>query len=229
MYVENTFRSIADMHRVYSEHVKSMQTDEKPVSRKVFNEIMQEMNIAIHSPRKDQCDLCCAWKTGNLHQLEYDVHIEKKNEAREAKIKAKERVSDDTVVVTMDLQSVLLSPRLRASAAYYKQKLQLHDFTIYRLNDGRADLYVWHEGDGGVTANEFISCIVSYIESLPDVVKHIILISDGCGYQNRNKSLCSALSDLAKRKQITIEQLILEKGHTMMECDSVHSTLDQVA
>jgi len=163
-----------------------------------------------------------------LSQSEYDAHIVKKDEARNAKNTLKASASSEMVVITMDLQSVLLSPCLRASAVYYKQKLQLHNFTIYRLNDAAVDLYVWHEGDGGVGASEFTTCITSYIQELPNTVKHVVLVSDGCGYQNRNKSLSSALSDLAKSKQILIEQLILEKGHTMMEADSVHSTLDQV-
>ena len=58
-----------------------------------------------------------------------------------------------------------------------------------------------------------------------DRYKHFILISDGCNPQNRNKILASALSDLAKKADLTIEQLYPEKGHTMMEADSVHSTL----
>ena len=58
-----------------------------------------------------------------------------------------------------------------------------------------------------------------------DRYKHFILISDGCNLQNRNKILASALSDLAKQADLTIEQLYPEKGHTMMEADSVHSTL----
>ncbi|CAH0719302.1 unnamed protein product, partial [Brenthis ino] len=51
--------------------------------------------------------------------------------------------------------------------------------------------------------------------------------SDGRGYRNRNQNLSSALSDLAQRRQICIEQFYLEKGHTMMEVDSVHSTIEQ--
>lgn len=49
---------------------------------------------------------------------------------------------------------------------------------------------------------------------------------DGCGYQNRNKVLSSALADLSRLKSVDFLQIILEKGHTMMEVDSVHSTLE---
>ena len=225
-YVESTFRSLNHMHEVY---VSYMQSENKQVvSRQIFVEVVKDMKIAIHTPRKDQCDTCCEYKTGNLSQEEYAAHIIKKDEAHTAKKAAKEQASGGTVVVTMDLQSVLLAPRLRASAVYYKQKLQLHNFTIYRLNDGQVDLYVWHEGNGGVGANEFVTCITNYITNLPATTERVILISDGCGYQNRNRVLSSALSNLAAKRNVIIEQLILEKGHTMMEADSVHSTLEQV-
>jgi len=229
LYVESTFRSYSHMHAVYCDYQLLHNPGRPPVSRQVFVDVMQSMKIDIHSPRKDQCDVCCSFKTGNITALEYNKHIVKKDEAREAKSVAKHSADTETVVLTMDLQSVLLSPRLKASAVYYKQKLQIHNFTIYRLNDSDVNLYVWHEGNGGVTANEFVSCIVHYVKALPGAVKKLILISDGCGYQNRNRVLSSAMSDLAKSRNITIEQLVLEKGHTMMEADSVHSTLEQVS
>ncbi|GLV33375.1 hypothetical protein CBL_20118, partial [Carabus blaptoides fortunei] len=190
--------------------------------------ILNEENIAIHKPRKDQCDTCCSWETHNISEEEYSEYIEKKKEAEAAKKLAKDTASDEKLVVTMDLQSVLLAPKLEASAIYYKQKLQIHNFTVYALNDKKVDLYVWHEANGNVTANEFTTCIVDYIKMSIEnkqSYKHV-LISDGCGYQNRNKVLSSALLNVAVELQITIEQLVLERGHTMMESDAVHSSLD---
>ena len=172
--------------------------------------------------------LCFSFQAGNLAKDDYDRHIIKKDEAREAKRVAKEKCNTSTCVIAVDLQSVLLCPRLQASAVYYHTKLQLHNFSIFRLNDADVTLYVWNETNGGVTANEFASCVVDYINGLPAEIKEVIIISDGCSYQNRNRVLSSALSDTAKSKQIRIEQLILEKGHTMMEADSIHATLEQV-
>ncbi|GLV40902.1 hypothetical protein CBL_08476 [Carabus blaptoides fortunei] len=168
-------------------------------------------------------------QTKRLREEEYREHIEKKKEAEAAKKLAKDTASDEKLVVTMDLQSVLLAPKLEASAIYYKQKLQIHNFTVYALNDKKVDLYVWHEANGNVTANEFTTCIVDYIKMSIEnkqSYKHVVLISDGCGYQNRNKVLSSALLNVAVELQITIEQLVLERGHTMMEADAVHSSLD---
>jgi len=142
----------------------------------------------------------------------------------------KKSASEEKVVITMDLQSVLIAPKIEASSAYYKMILQIHNFTIYRLNDTAVNLYVWHEGNGGVTCNEFISCIIDYISKCCEQHKftHFVLISDSCGYQNRNKVLSSALAQLAAEKKVATEQLYLDTGHTMMEADSVQATLDQL-
>ena len=226
VYVECTFRSLLHMYDVYSDFIKSK--GKVPVSRMIFTDVLKKENIAIHSPRKDQCDTCFTYKSGNLPQFKYDNHIIKKDEARNAKIAAKEKCCESVAVITMDLQSVLRCPRLQASAVYYHMKLQLHNFSFYKLNDGSVTLYVWNESSGGVTANEFTSCVTDYIRNMPDVVEHVILISDGCSYQNRNRVLSSALADISKMKNITVEQLILEKGHTMMEVDSVHATLENI-
>ncbi len=65
-----------------------------------------------------------------------------KGEARDAKKFAKDSRSPSTVVTTMDLQSVLLCPRLQAAAFYYHMKLQVRNFIVYRLNDGDVELHM---------------------------------------------------------------------------------------
>ena len=110
------------------------------------------------------------------------------------------KADETTLVVTMDLQSVLLAPNLLASAIYQATNRSCKSTTshFYNLNGSSVTLYVWHEGNGAVGSNEFVSCIVNYIRGHGH--PKVILISDGCGYQNRNKTLSSALSDLAKEK-----------------------------
>ena len=105
------------------------------------------------------------------------------------------------MVINMDLQSILLAPRILASSAYYKMKLQVHNFNLYTLNDGHVKMYVWDESKGGVTSNEFATCITDYIREQSVVVKEFVLISDGCMYQNRNRVLSTALSSLAHEKK----------------------------
>jgi hypothetical protein len=99
------------------------------------------------------------------------------------------------------------------------------DFSMF-INNKDVTLYVWNEGNRSVSANEFTSCIFQYINTLPSEVTEVVLISDGCNYQNRNKILAYVLSTLDTTKSITIEQLFLTKGHTTMDADNIHSTLE---
>ncbi|KAF2902667.1 hypothetical protein ILUMI_03520 [Ignelater luminosus] len=95
----------------------------------------------------------------------------KKAEAREAKKKAIDLASDNLLVATMDVQSIILCLKL---------------LTL------------------------LCTCAITMM------CKKIVLISDGCAYQNKNKVLSSALADLTKVTDIEIQQIILENGHTMM-------------
>ncbi|RXN36822.1 solute carrier family 22 member 15 [Labeo rohita] len=81
-------------------------------------------------------------------------------------------------------------------------------------------------GEGSLSASEFASCIVDYLSAHtePDT---FILWSDGCGYQNRNAVLSNALLQFSMKKNKVVIQKYLEKGHTQMECDSVHSVIER--
>lgn len=56
--------------------------------------------------------------------------------------------------------------------------------------------------------------------------QHVILWSDGCTAQNRNVNLSNALLNLSQQLGIVIIQKYLEKGHTQMECDSIHARIE---
>ncbi|CAG9834607.1 unnamed protein product [Diabrotica balteata] len=177
-------------------------------SKRIFYMVLESEKVSIFKPRKDQCDVCVSYKERHTSKEDYKLHILKKNEAMIAKSDALSlTVVSDVLVITMD-------------------KLQLHNFSIYLNNTQDVHLYVWHEANGGVTSNEFTSCIVDFLKK-QTAYKKFILISDGCSYQTRNKVLASALANLSKTQNVEIEQIILEKGHTMMEVDSVHSTLEK--
>ena len=101
--------------------------------------------------KKDQCDVCVGHTAGNITDAKWQDHVAKKNEARAEKTKDKESaqmcMKDDfegekVLVLTMDVQAVLLSPSLKASALYYKTKLAVHNFTIFNLANSHVTCYV---------------------------------------------------------------------------------------
>lgn len=227
MYLEPLFTSYAELYRVYKE--KCADDAQDTICMKLFKRLFDDMNLSLYQPKKDQCDICCSYESNNISDEEYNEHIVRKDAARNEKCLDKEAAThnESLKVITVDLQAVLLSPLLKASSMYYKTKLSCHNFTIYDLITKDVVCYFWHEGDAELTANSFASCLTDYIENISGSVKEVIIFSDGCPYQNRNVTLSNALSRLARLRDITIVQKFLEKGHTHMECDNVHSAIER--
>ncbi|XP_049318931.1 uncharacterized protein LOC125780591 isoform X1 [Astyanax mexicanus] len=224
MYLEPLFKSISHLHSEYTH--ACAENNVQSLSRQVFSSIFNKLNLSLFHPKKDQCNTCCSYKVGNIDAGTWEEHCRKKESARVSKQEDKNNATEKTMVVCMDLQGLLLCPKLQASALYYKTKLGVHNFTMYNMATHDATNYLWHEGEGGLTANEFASCIIHFLEehSMHD---EYILWSDGCSYQNRNIVLSNALLKFATEKQKVVTQKYLEKGHTQMECDSVHSVIER--
>ena len=75
---------------------------------RLFLNILEEQNISLFKPRKDQCDICCSYESGNIEKELYEQHIARKEEARQEKVKdkAEATTSENIKVTTMDLQAV---------------------------------------------------------------------------------------------------------------------------
>lgn len=213
----------------YKHYKETAESQNEPVyGITQFTKLFNELNLAFYKPKKDQCDLCTGFKMKTVSEEKYDKHIRRKTEAAESKKIDKEKACNEGIqrVITMDLQSLLLCPKLEASCLFLKTKLCCHNFTLMDLSTKAVMCYFWTEIDADLCANTFATCVVDYLENMNLTgIDKIILYSDGCTYQNRNTTLSCALLQFAVSHQIEIEQKFLEKGHTYMECDSVHATL----
>lgn len=225
VYLETLWLSKYEVYRAYQEYC--IENGGKPFKYKRFRDIMDEMKIQIFKPRKDQCDTCVAHKNGNISDEIYNRHLGNKINAQAEKTKDKDDPNTKNVF-TMDLQAVLVCPRMKASALYYKTKLSVHNFTINNLKTKDGFCFIWNESQGGVTANEFTTIICNFIKNLNlKSGNSVTFYSDGCNYQNRNNTLANGLTNLAMLLNITITQKYLEKGHTQMECDSMHAAIER--
>jgi len=228
--LEPYIQSKSQLYNMYIEMCNNEGKENNIVSINTFYDIVEENNISLFSPKKDQCDSCCAYQTNNISEKEWKDHIEDKNRSREEKYLDKEKaLLNEILVFTMDLQAVKVCPYLKASALYYKSKLCVHNFTTYNLATHESTCYWWDETQSDLSASSFVSCIIDQLTEChnknPNL--NIILWSDGCCYQNRNNVLSNALLEFAINNKVVIEQKYLTKGHTQMECDSVHSNIER--
>lgn len=227
LYLEPIWRSKMHLYKVYSEKWCN-EKDISPVSTALFSNIFDDMNLSIFVPKKDECSTCVARNTGNLNESEYELHQLKKTEARDEK--SKDKQNEANKVYTVDLQSVLLTPKSNVSLLYYKKKLVVHNFTIYNIKTKQGFCYLWNECEGKIGANEFSTIISNFIEhEARDLKKNqeLIFYSDGCCSQNRNATLANAILHASIVNNITVVQKYLERGHTQMEADSMHSLIER--
>ncbi len=230
IYFQTEHRTMTALYKDYVHFCH--QHNVKKLSISVFVAMVKELNYSLFKPRKDQCDTCCAFKTGNITAEEFAKHRKEIDESRNEK----EKDIDDALkklctLLCMDVEAVQLLPKLLASCLYFSLKLQIHNFTIYDIISHKSVNYVWDESEGELEASIFTSIIVLHIENLIEknliCNNTVILYSDGCCYQNRNAILSNALLYLAVKHSITIFQKYLVKGHTHMECDSSHSLIER--
>ena len=225
------YDEIPNQVKLYQIFVDFCQKEGKTApGRNVLARERKSKNIDFYQPKKDRCDTCVSNETGNCDEDKFNEHIAKKTSARNAK--NQDKTDDDPThsVWTMDVQAVLIAPRLNASALYYKTKLASHNFTLYNLKTKEVKCFFWDETQADLSSSVFATCLrkvlLDIVEKDPNI-KIITLWSDGCGYQNRNQLLSNMLLDFAIVNQVTVQQKFLEKGHTQMEADSIHATIER--
>ena len=228
LYLEPSFRGMSELYRAYTEYC-SKTNDTSVASITTLRNTFREKNLSFYKPRKDRCDICTQFEENNLDDASYRKHIQMKDQARAEKDKAKFSDDSNVAVLAVDLEAVLLAPNLQASSFYFKTKLACHNYTIFNLHTNLAACYFWHEGEGDLSADALASCLLHYLTTNEHCIraKEIIIYSDGCTYQNRNKLLSNTLLHFCNFTGKTITQKYLEKGHTQMECDSVHAACER--
>ncbi|KAK9744311.1 hypothetical protein QE152_g7933 [Popillia japonica] len=229
LYLEPLWLTKSALYNFYKiDYCLTKQTE--AVSNAKFYATFDNLNLSLFPPKKDECDHCVGFRSNNVTQEEYTRHQTLKEVARAEK--SKDKVTDNVKVFTIDLQSVLLSPKTNVSSMYFKTKLIVHNFTIYNLKTKEVYCYLWNESEGQLTANEFSSILVNFleVEVFPKncTTNNIIIYSDGCSGQNRNVTLSNALLHVATLYETVIIQKYLLKGHTQMEVDSVHSAIERI-
>ncbi|XP_036322550.1 uncharacterized protein LOC118736606 [Rhagoletis pomonella] len=228
LYLEPVFNTQSQLYNTYK--IEAEQLLQPVASRKVFDSVFFKENLGIFNPKKDECNICCGFKTKNISEKEYNVHIDRKNTVRAEKCKDKTLALNGEIhLITADLQALKLCPKLNASAAYYKTKLAVHNFTIYNLATKDVMCYWFDETEGDLKSSSFTNFYIDYITSiLCEDPKPVVIYTDGCTYQNRNTVLSNALLRLAMEYKVDIFHKYLEKGHTQMEVDSVHSVIERI-
>lgn len=224
------------MYDLYKQHCSD--NDQAPLSKTTYKELLIKKNIEFHKPRKDQC-WCHRFEQlpeeeKAEKQQEYDIHIRRKKEAMKEKDNDGTKAKEDPtfLCVNFDLEAVLYCPLFFSKPVFYKRKLASFNFTIYEVATKQGHCFFWPEYEGNRGANEVATCIQKFIKSVPPEVTHLVLYSDCCPGQNRNSIVATMFLSTIISPECnidTIDYKFLESGHTYMECDSMHATIENAS
>ncbi len=231
------FAADLTIQKLYNLYTEKCQTNgQQAVSFSSYKGIFgKQYNIGFYHPRKDQCQTCTRYKLASTEkkaeiQEAQDEHLARKERAQNQKKEdaSEAKMRNNLCVASFDLQSVLQIPSSEVSPMYYKRKICVYNLTIYECKPPNvAHCYVWSEIDGKRGSSEIGSCLLHFISQLPDNVEELILYSDSCGGQNRNQYVAAAMLWAVEKMAIkSIKLCFLEPGHTQMECDSMHASIE---
>lgn len=221
--------NIAKMYHLFKEMNPELNCKESQY-RKVF---CTNYNFSFHVPKKDACITCAKYYNSSPEdrcEESYQAHLKNKDKAREQKLLDKMNAKSDPTlkVFTYDLQSVLNTPCSNVSALYYSRKFATYNNTFYDLATGDGYCFLWHETEGERGADEIGTTILKLIHCLEGPVRRVVFYCDCCGGQNRNKYIASLLIFIINTIDLdTVSIKFLESGHTQMEADSMHSTIER--
>lgn len=226
--------TIRKMYRLYVN--QCLEENKKNLKFESYRKIFKTYKLKFHVPKKDSCKTCVVYKEKTENEKvesrnEYEKHLNRKEAARtrrnEDKAAAIEN-KDTTLSFNFDLQAVLQTPKGAAGPFFYVRKLAVYNFTIYNLGNSDADCFLWDETEGKRGSCEISSCLFKYLMGKTGI-KHVRMMSDSCGGQQKNFNfslMCLKAVNSHPTLEI-IDHVYFEPGHSQMECDSIHSKIEQ--
>lgn len=115
--------------------------------------VSEHFKLSFYIPKKDQCHKCHIYKNKStptlLETQLYKSHLYNYNLTRERKFfdKSEAKTSLGKIVTaTYGFQKVLNAPHGNLSILYYKRKLTIFNFKIFKVVDKEAHCFMWYEG-----------------------------------------------------------------------------------
>ncbi|CAF4832257.1 unnamed protein product [Pieris macdunnoughi] len=206
-----------------------------PAGMETYRKVFRSYKLRFHVPKKDLCKKCVAFKDTKsnatiLEDANHSKHLKRRDDAflRRDADKAAANNNKNVLAFNFDLQAVLHTPKGAAGPFFYVRKLPVYNLTCYRFGDKDVDCFTWDETEGKRGSIEIATCIYKYISDKQDIT-HVRMMSDNCGGQQKNFHFsCMLLHLVTTHPTIhTIDHVFYEPGHSHMECDSVHSKIEQ--
>lgn len=235
--------NIKKMWRMYD---KETDDESLKVKDSFFRRIFRtKFNIGFGSPRTDACSTCISLHERIRHEKQVDLKQNLIAQKRLHKLKAKafynllKEKRDDLLIVSFDCQKNQVLPKVPDQSAYYSRQLYKYNLTIVvgdsnsSLTKDNVFIYHWDETQFGKGPNEIISAVHNFLSEyhIPDKIKVLRIISDGCGAQNKNYYMMGMISHWLMNTTANIESIEYVfpiVGHSFLPSDRVFALIEKV-
>ena len=95
-----------------------------------------------------------------------------------------------------DFQQNLPSPTLHSNDMFYCRMLWTYTFALHNCSTNEGIMHLWNETVAKRGSSEVASCLNSTLKTRHQNESHLILFSDGCPGQNKNKAVVMFLQSL---------------------------------
>lgn len=118
-------------------------------------------------------------------------------------------------------------PASDASQMYYSMKLCAFNLTVYEAAPpNKAYCFAWTEVNAQRGSSEIGTALFEWFKTISKDVTEVNLYSDTCSGQNRNQYVAALFLYMVQNTHLErIQHNFLEKGHSYMEVDSMHSAI----
>lgn len=148
-----------------------------------------------------------------------------------------QKEEENEILLSFDCQKNLPLPKIPDQSVYYSRQLYLYNFTIVRgsshhnLSKDNVYSYIWTEETAHKGSNEICSAVIDCLDKLStNGIEKIRLMADGCGGQNKNSILLSALMNwlyMNTQNIKSIEIIFPVTGHSFLPPDRVFALTEK--
>lgn len=117
---------------------------------------------------------------------------------------------------TFDFQQNLPLPTLTHSDVFYCRQLWVYNLGVHDCVSDVGIMHLWDETTAKRGSSEVASCLHCCHSQRHTGAKHLVLFSDGCAGQNKNRIIATFLLKLVRDGQFEqIDHFFLVHGHTL--------------
>ncbi|CAG7678363.1 unnamed protein product [Allacma fusca] len=242
--------NVTQMHRLYCEMLcAAIDSHKEPESLSTYRQVFLETGLKFGLPKTDTCDTC-----DTLHRRLREISnnnvvairdIEREIEAHHLKADTAynhlridtqlAKASNDVVTLCIDMQQVMMSPKISASDSFYRTKFSSFNVAVSNPAADNSHMFFWDEVDGRRGQIEISTIIHKYITENftllePGQSRTLNFWSDRCVAQNNNYQNVSLFKYLTLRGYFTVvNQKFLVTGHSFLPCDRHFAVVERYA